>query len=149
MKTKTKNKRGFSLVELIVVIAIIAILAAIAMPLYSNYKERTAIIDSIAKIGNIKTQISEHLNSGDNIDDITFSDIPTGITVINGSTSGGTIEINLSETSPNIFSNSDDTIRIIASTSSNNTIIEWMCSYNSNASDLTTNNVPSTCPSTF
>lgn len=149
MKTKTKNKGGFSLVELMVVIAIIAILAAIAIPIYLNYKERSAIIDSIAKIGIIRTQISEHLNSGDNIADITFSGIPTGISVINGSNSSGTIEIDLSETSPNIFSSANDTIRIVATTSDDNTVIQWSCSYNSNASDLTTSNVPSTCPNTF
>ncbi|MED7787699.1 prepilin-type N-terminal cleavage/methylation domain-containing protein [Francisella sp. 19X1-34] len=145
---KTKSKGGFSLVELMVVITIIAILAAIAIPLYSNYKERAAIIDSISIIGNVKTQISEYLNEGDNISNITFANIPTGISVINGSTSGGTIEINLSQTSPDVFSSANDTIRFIGSVNGNTTI-EWSCAYNSNASDLTTSNVPSTCPNTF
>ncbi|WP_150466890.1 prepilin-type N-terminal cleavage/methylation domain-containing protein [Francisella sp. SYW-9] len=145
---KIKANQGFSLVELMVVIAIIAILAAIAIPIYSNYRERAAIIDSISMIGDIKTQISEHLNTGDNISDITFTDLPTGISIINGSTSGATIEINLSETSPNIFDNVNDAIRLVGSTN-NNTIIQWSCSYNNNASDLTTTNVPSSCANTF
>jgi prepilin-type N-terminal cleavage/methylation domain-containing protein len=36
LKSKKKNKKGFTLVELVIVIAIIAILAAIAIPTVSN-----------------------------------------------------------------------------------------------------------------
>lgn len=43
-------KRGFSLVELIVVIAIIAILAAIAVPSFVNYKQRVAISSMMASL---------------------------------------------------------------------------------------------------
>ncbi len=40
---KRLNKKGFTLIELIVVIAILAILAAIAIPAYSSYKENAAV----------------------------------------------------------------------------------------------------------
>ncbi|QIW11082.1 prepilin-type N-terminal cleavage/methylation domain-containing protein [Francisella sp. LA112445] len=143
-----KTKEGFSLVELIVVVTIIAILAAIAIPMYSHYRERATIIDSISKVGNIKTQIDEHLNFGDNIADLTFTDIPTGISIINGTDSSGTIEINLSQAAPNVFNDTNDIIRLTGSIT-NDSVIQWSCSYNSNASDLTTSNVPSTCPNTF
>lgn len=49
---KKLNKKGFTLIELIVVIAILGILAAIAIPAYSNYKDNAAKAanESAAKI---------------------------------------------------------------------------------------------------
>ena len=43
MKTKTKNNKGFSLVELIIVITIMAVLTAILAPQFLKYVERSRV----------------------------------------------------------------------------------------------------------
>lgn len=64
MKKILKNKKGFTLIELIVVIAIIAILAAIAIPTFSGVMNdaKKANVISIAKNANTLAQV-EILNN--------------------------------------------------------------------------------------
>jgi prepilin-type N-terminal cleavage/methylation domain-containing protein len=63
---KKLTKKGFTLIEVIVVVAIIAIMAAVAIPTYSGYvantkteiqklKDRNATLET--ELGKIKTEI--------------------------------------------------------------------------------------------
>jgi type IV pilus assembly protein PilA len=60
-----KKKKGFTLIELIIVIAIIAILAAIALPKFGQIRESGNVKADIATAKNIQTAVSTALSNGD------------------------------------------------------------------------------------
>ncbi|WP_150465290.1 prepilin-type N-terminal cleavage/methylation domain-containing protein [Francisella sp. SYW-2] len=57
--TSHNIKKGFSLVELMVVIAIIAILAAVAIPAYSIYVTRAKLTEALANLDNYKKDVQD------------------------------------------------------------------------------------------
>ncbi len=50
-------KAGFSIIELLVVIAVIAILTAVAIPVYSEYRIRTKLIDAVTVLETVDRQL--------------------------------------------------------------------------------------------
>jgi len=59
-----KKKKGFTLIELIIVIAIIAILAAIALPKFGQIRENGNVKADIATAKNIQTAVSTAVSNG-------------------------------------------------------------------------------------
>ena len=55
--SKKMNRRGFTLVELIVVIAILAILAGVAIPVYSSYISKANEAADLTALDSIKTAV--------------------------------------------------------------------------------------------
>ncbi|MFA5535587.1 MAG: prepilin-type N-terminal cleavage/methylation domain-containing protein [Bacillota bacterium] len=58
IQRQLKNKKGFTLVELMVVVGIIGVLVAIAIPVYNNATEKAANVANDANIRTIKGAIS-------------------------------------------------------------------------------------------
>ncbi len=59
-KRAQKNKKGFTLIELIVVVAILAILAAIAIPVFSNMSQEARDNVQLANARMIAQAINTH-----------------------------------------------------------------------------------------
>ncbi len=55
-----KNRKGFTLIELMIVVAIIGILAAIAIPAYSNYTKKAKVSEVTNAMGAVGSALIEY-----------------------------------------------------------------------------------------
>lgn len=78
MRMSMRKKRGFSLIELMVVLAIIAILAAIAIPAYGRYAYRARRVDGqelLLRIANAQERFYAANNHFGSLADIGYTSL--------------------------------------------------------------------------
>jgi len=61
-----RGKRGFSLIELMIVVAIISILASVALPAYNDYIRRSKITDGIAVLAEYRIKLEQYFQDNRN-----------------------------------------------------------------------------------
>lgn len=81
--TKMRNKKGFTLVELMVVVVIIGILVAIAIPIYNNVSAAAVTSANAANVRTLEGAISMYLTNNPGTGDF------SAVTMTNAGLIGG------------------------------------------------------------
>jgi type IV pilus assembly protein PilA len=78
-KVMKNNKKGFTLIELMITVAIIGILAAVALPAYQDYTIRAQISEGISLTSGAKTFVEDYYASKGTFPvDAVTANLPTG-----------------------------------------------------------------------
>lgn len=79
LKKLRKNKKGFTLAELLIVVAIIGVLVAISIPIFTSQLEKAREATDLANIRSAYAECSAAVLTGDSSDGVTYT-APSGTT---------------------------------------------------------------------
>jgi type IV pilus assembly protein PilE len=83
IRKKMKDRRGFNMIELMVVVVIVGILAAIAVPIYSKYAKNARVTEATGRIGDLLTAAKSYAIERETDGSPTTAFWPTGCGVAN------------------------------------------------------------------
>ena len=101
---KLKEKKGFTLVELIVVIAIIAILTAVLVPLIGNWTQQAAYTTLQDGAQTISNTVNEAISK------VMMGGAPSNTTVITGTKATGATTLTVTTTPAAVSGDTNDKI---------------------------------------
>lgn len=73
MHSMKKNKKGFTLAELLIVVAIIAVLVAISIPIFTSQLEKAREATDLANLRSAYAECSAAVLTGDASDGVTYT----------------------------------------------------------------------------
>ena len=66
MKLNRRNKKGFTIIELVIVIAVIGVLTAVLVPVFINLANKANVASDQSMINNLNKELEmKHAESGD------------------------------------------------------------------------------------
>lgn len=83
LRKKMKDRRGFNMIELMVVVVIIGILAAIAVPIYSKYAKNSRVTEATGRLGDVLTAAKSYAIENEANNDPTDANWPTNCAATN------------------------------------------------------------------
>lgn len=154
------SKKGFTLIELMIVITIIGVLAAIASPAYQDYSTRTKVTETILAVYNCRTAVVDTVQLSPKIDVSTelpnackfqaTKYVKSGVVNANGLVTVKADETNLPQLDATtntltLLPIQTGTTPLVGTTDGGKTIAGWRCGSTADGTTIPAKYLPSSC----
>ena len=95
IKRITKNKKGFTLAELLIVVAIIGVLVAISIPIFTSQLEKAREATDLANIRSAYSELTADALSGEAVTEKTEGKIKINASTVSGGVTTYTADVTL------------------------------------------------------
>ena len=158
------SKKGFTLIELIIVIAIVGVLAAIALPAYQNYSTRTKVTEAILAVYNCRTAVVDTVQLSPKVDVSTelpnacefkaTKYVKSGVVNANGlvtvkADENSLPQLDATTNTLTLLPIQTGTTPLVGTTDGGKTIAGWRCGSVADGTTIPAKYLPSSCRGTY